>query len=400
MPRDRSRTTNSQGRQKSCLECAKSKRRCDLRVPTCLRCSKQSLTCSYPPPPPSNDTPIWETPGTIVNDELFQFNMQALPSSHEVGHLDFDFAAGGDAADALNDLLNTENDEEVQVARGNYVQGKYFSASHISDMAYCRIVYSIEQLKLGPTSMVLENQTPWSHPLLYHEYMPRCLQDAHAACALYVSRNDMNKVLVARHIIDRATELLEAPVPTQTFEFLAYAQCLLLYQIVHIFSADIHYHGRADATHPHLEAAAKRLQQYLRQESDPSGSIPLFPSDSARAAWKAFIFRESMRRTMVVLIHFIAVCNLIRGFTSPCSHEDAAGSRLTFSAHLWKATNAIDFALAWNERNHLLVSDMDLAGVLETAAPDDIDVFGRMIMTGIIGIDDVKGWFYTRGGTF
>jgi len=49
MPPERNRGSNLQGRQKLCFECAKAKRRCDLRVPSCLRCSKQHLPCSYPP---------------------------------------------------------------------------------------------------------------------------------------------------------------------------------------------------------------------------------------------------------------------------------------------------------------------------------------------------------------
>jgi hypothetical protein len=67
---------------------------------------------------------------------------------------------------------------------------------------------------------------------------------------------------------------------------------------------------------------------------------------------------------------------------------------------LWKAPSAFDFAVAWNERKHHLVKDLDFTDVLEIAKADDIDVFGRMIMTGLMGIDDVKGWFHTRGGAF
>jgi hypothetical protein len=76
------------------------------------------------------------------------------------------------------------------------------------------------------------------------------------------------------------------------------------------------------------------------------------------------------------------------------------GSRVTFSAHLWKAASAFDFAIAWNEKKHFLVKDFDLTEILESARPDDLDVFGRMMLVGIMGIEDVKGWFHTRGGTF
>lgn len=36
--------------------------------------------------------------------------------------------------------------------------------------------YALERIKAAPTNMLLENQTPWCHPLLYKETMPRVIQ--------------------------------------------------------------------------------------------------------------------------------------------------------------------------------------------------------------------------------
>lgn len=35
-----------------------------------------------------------------------------------------------------------------------------------------RLNYGISELKMAPSKMVLHNQTPWSHPLLYADKMP------------------------------------------------------------------------------------------------------------------------------------------------------------------------------------------------------------------------------------
>lgn len=67
-------------------------------------------------------------------------------------------------------------------------------------------------------------------------------------------------------------------------------------------------------------------------------------------------------------------------------------------AKLWSAEGPFEFAKAWNEENHFLVKDLNLEEVLHTADANDIDVFGRMIMVGLMGVDDVKGWLHTRGG--
>jgi hypothetical protein len=100
-----------------------------------------------------------------------------------------------------------------------------------------------------------------------------------------------------------------------------------------------------------------------------------------------------------VLFQFISVYRLLRGQFSACQHELAMGNRVTFSAHLWQARSAFEFAVAWNERKHYLLKDLDTSELLETARPDDIDVFGKVMLTGIMGIDDVRGWLHTRGGS-
>ena len=71
---------------------------------------------------------------------------------------------------------------------------------------------------------------------------------------------------------------------------------------------------------------------------------------------------------------------------------------MTFSAQLWRAKSAFDFALAWNKKQHFLVCDLDFTEVLRDAQPDDIDDFAKTMLVGLQGIDDVKGWLYNRGG--
>lgn len=151
---------------------------------------------------------------------------------------------------------------------------------------------------------------------------------------------------------------------------------------------------------PQFEDLGNALHALTQREIDPVGPLPLYPTIAAQAAWKAFIFRESLRRTMLVVFQFIAMYSLLRGRLAACNHALAAGHRITLSGHLWTAKNAFDFALAWNEKKHFVVKEMDLTDLMATAKPDDIDMFGKVIMTCLVGIDDVRGWYHTRGGTF
>ena len=73
---------------------------------------------------------------------------------------------------------------------------------------------------------------------------------------------------------------------------------------------------------------------------------------------------------------------------------------MTLSSHLWRAESAFDFAVAWNEKKHFVVCDLDFVEVWRDAKPDDLDEFAKTMLVGLQGVDDVKGWFYKRGGTF
>jgi hypothetical protein len=351
----------------------------------------------YPPQP--NETSPGQSDTVSTGIDPFQLDTSTAPSELSVEVLDFDLNAGFDGVDALNDLLNEDVDDTFPVTRPDWTAGKTFSTFHISPYAKSRMSYSMERMAEMPEMMVKDNSTMWCHPLLYEEDMPRSLQDAHAACALYIAKNDANSMFVSRHISERALELSSAPLPSLPIEVLARTQALLLYLIMLLFSGDIRHAGLVGDIINHIEGACPSLKALADAEVDPSGTLPLFPSAAARSAWKSFIFRESTRRTLLTAYNFCAICKLLRGRLTSCSHDLAIGNRVTFSAHLWSAKSAFAFAVAWNEKNHLLVKDLNLAPLLETARPDDIDTYGKMVMIGVMGIDDIEGWFYTRGGT-
>ncbi|OAL49664.1 hypothetical protein IQ07DRAFT_511121 [Pyrenochaeta sp. DS3sAY3a] len=329
----------------------------------------------------------------------FIFDLNNVPASG-VEIQDFDFSSGISSLDALSTMLNSSPDGEDQMAlqRTHYRVAKPFSPAHLAPFAKARVGYSIEQLKLFPKMMVEQNSTPWLHPMLYDEHMPRPLQDALAACALYIARNDTNVEHVTRFITDRAEELTVTDLPTDSRDLLARAHALMLYQIMLVFSGDIQFYGQAEALLPHLEEVGTSLLSIAAQQSDTQQSLPFYPSSVARSAWKSYIFRESVRRTALSVFHFSTMCKLLRGQLTSCAHTLAYGNKVTVSAHLWHARTAFDFAVAWNDRKHFLVKELDFTELLRDAKPDDVDTFGRMMMIGLQGIDDIRGWFHSRGG--
>lgn len=103
---------------------------------------------------------------------------------------------------------------------------------------------------------------------------------------------------------------------------------------------------------------------------------------------------------MLVIFFMMAMCGALQGQLTYCRADEALTSFLLGSKHLWRAGSAFDFAKAWNERDRLLVEDMNFDNILVNGQPDDLDPFGRMLLIARLGIDEVRGWFDFKGGRF
>jgi hypothetical protein len=411
MPPNRGRTANAQGRQKSCSECQRGKRRCDLGNPSCARCLKQHLTCSYPqisgqPPAASVEPSVYVLDDFDIPDiplELANIETETLALHPDVSALSptgFNLEAGITSLESLHNMLySPTNDEDRMVLeRAHFQSGKTFSAAHIAPFARSRMRWSMEKLKLTPKSMVEENETPWQHHMLYEDNMPSSLQDSYAACALHLARNSTNNEFVNRFIKTHADALIKSPLPQQPTEILARAHALMLYGCMLVFEGDISAYSQAELLLPCMEEVGWSLLDIARQHDVPTAPLPLYPIAAARASWTAYIFRESLSRTVLAIFHFLTLCNLLRGQLIACSPHFAHDHKLTISAHLWNAKSALDYALAWNTKKYFIVQELDFEEVLRDAMPEDLDTFTKIMMIGVRGEDDMEGWFYSRGG--
>jgi hypothetical protein len=335
--------------------------------------------------------------------ELSDMGTDALSLDLDVSILppaDFDIEAGITSLECLNTMMYSSSNDEDQMALGrayNRIE-KTFSATHIAPFARSRISWSMEKFKLMPKLMVEENGTPWLHPMLYTDNMPSAMQDSYAASALHLARNSTNNELVTRFIKAHAEALANSPLPRQPSEILARAHALLLYQSMLVFGGDISLYSQAELLLPCMEEVGYSLLNLANQQQHQSGILPLYPSAASRASWTAYIFHESLSRTVLAVFQFITFCSLLRGQLSACSPHLAYGSKLTVSAHLWNAKSALDYALAWNSKKYFIVKDLDFEEVLQHAMPQDLDTFDKMMLIGLRGEDDIKGWFHTKGG--
>ncbi|KAF6834180.1 hypothetical protein CMUS01_06253 [Colletotrichum musicola] len=426
---------NPPPRRKTCVACTKAKRRCDHGQPVCLRCSRRKIECVYPNAPASRSRgaaarhtpqstatpiPLEEDPVETLapapaleesdSTSLIAWSSQGpdlLPL--ELGELDdITLDLGFDElldAEALFEgtlslpVLSPKPDQMLVPAR----DGPPMSLAE--DMIQSRLQYALDLIKTTPSTMVMENQTPWSHPLLYRAHMPREMQDAQACCALYMAKNQYNAPIILRTIQARAHELLASPLPKTRLDILARLQAILLYQIIRLFDGDISLRASAQHTLASLEPAALALVPFVKWESSQPETGPsedFSNSCPTKEAWQEWIVQESMRRTIFFTCFFLVAHQVLVGQVSAtgCEERYVFCRSWTMSAHLWNAADVVGFAVAWRERHHFVVDKEAFAEVLRVAGPDDIDAFGRMLMVGALGIEDTRLWFYNRGGSF
>jgi len=325
---------------------------------------------------------------------------------------------------------------------GNLLQNKVISVTHsdgnkimhirtnphapLSEIMASRFQYAIDTLSDTPRMMVVENQTPWSHRELYADGMPKVMQgihssslneyctnksDAYACCALYITKNPLNAPVITSHIHTRHQELILSPIPTSTPDLLAHTHALLIYRIMHLFDPDLH-NALTTSTFDTLsmsalESAAALLfsSTHFPPESEPADTLmsgtSILPStlESTMHFWKLWVVEESARRTILFTFYFLQIVRLLRGERNLlCDGKLGLLHSWYFSAYLWNAPSALDFAVAWAEREHYIVRNVDFSKVLLEAQPGDIDCFGKMLLVTSQGIDRMQEWFSVRGG--
>jgi Fungal Zn(2)-Cys(6) binuclear cluster domain len=436
---------NPPPRQKSCGACIKAKRRCDYGQPACVRCAQRNLNCVYsssylqyrsrrrPDEVVCSDSLLEATPDVTMtfslmpsaveevanswNSELLEasfvdIDIPGLVSTSSGGHSDpFIVAFDGDTQPLEDIFPRGSHDVDALIGFSSLSPmcsqiGKDTQGS-ISGIIAARLQYAIDEIKRASRTMVLETRTPWYHPQLFKAQIPRSMLDAHCSCALYMAKNTCNAQDILRSIEARVEDLLNSPVPTSSQEILARVQSLLLYQIIRIFDNDFRVFTTVEKTALALEDATLLLGSHLSSgqlspaaQNTLENTLPLYSLEETKTLWMSWIFMESARRTLTTALFFIQLHRLLSG-TLPlyCDTNLYICSSWTLSAHLWNAENLFDFTIAWRNKRHFVVTDGVFSQALRDAEADDIEVFGRMLFTLLMGIDEAKAWFASKGGS-
>ncbi|KAI1069748.1 hypothetical protein LB507_008324 [Fusarium sp. FIESC RH6] len=397
---------NPPSRRKSCAACTKAKRRCDFAVPACLRCSQRQLHCQYPARAIRGQEAAQSEALEVISPGLLTAEDSSPESLSHDAPLIEDFNAVISSLDACSGDLGAL-EFPLEDATLKFVDQPWaLTAPSTKDFAHVprhildRLQWAVDEIKRAPEKMVLENQTPWSHPLLYKDGMPRSMQDAHSSCALYMAKNHVNSPIIFRSMESRVNDLLAAPAPVTPLECLAHTQALILYQIIRLYDGDIGARVSAERIIPAIEASAMSLFSFAQFDIDTAAiSLPIYPIAPTKTFWQDWILQESLRRTLLFSFYFVQTYRIMAGCKIlQCDGRLGLCHSWTLSAHLWNAMTPLSFAEAWGDKNHYVVTNAIFSEVLDQAQAEDIDTFGRIMISSLLGRDEAEGWFASRGG--
>ena len=408
-------------RRRSCLNCVKAKRRCDLAFPQCQRCASKNLACDHPGlengAPDSNPTfgqdqinmsfpdQDWlmdseltlESNPQAPDQPLLESTWLATLTNGPNSSLDIQWPTTATVGNPSNwpngSTPSTDVDELVSAATSNFGVP---SDDHITIGAiyHERTRFASRLFKSYPEMFYKQGKTPFIHRHLYEEHTPPVIQDVLSSCALYCGKTGQNESLVFGDISRKATDLINPQTPFLTpIDLLASTQALLLYQIIRLFDGDIRQRADAEAHEGILESWTQQLQgrtQQLPLLTDASASPT--PLDSVAVShWNDWIFEESCRRTVLTSYMLQGIYSFLKFGWDNVSPKVAMLS-FTAQAALWNAPSEFHWRDSSKDKNAFPITICQWDTAMEGVKPTDLESLGIMMMALIKGMDITCEW--------
>lgn len=442
----------SSSRRKSCLACARGKRRCDLGFPQCGRCLARRVTCSYPWISPQEAQEMVQSvrPGTWVPQEArhssldrcdqaetYQWNHclagpgeghatdAAIPGALTttpvtvapalVPLLDELIGRGRTVSFIAPDLqLDSPTKSHCQTVGSVSCASQPLQNSGISTtplqiaskssiitgrFLQARVEYCASRLVRQVTTLVETGQTAFIH----HSQVDASpiLRDAFAACSLYSVQNSVNTTFVRSEIARRAQLLVEAtetamsavsssPHSAMELDLLPAVQAMLVYQCMRRFSTvDIEQQAQAELDAKSLAKWVDILQKQTQWSSCNINSDG--GSELDHSVWKDWVRAESIRRTVIFSELIDSIYTFLR-FGWYQASERIAKLCFTGQVALWEARSAEEWYQARWQRLWFEVNVSSLHVDMKAALPEDLDELGMIIWVSYDGIEALKEW--------
>ncbi|KAF2690203.1 hypothetical protein K458DRAFT_100106 [Lentithecium fluviatile CBS 122367] len=371
--------TGPGSKRKSCAECVKAKRKCGMELPTCQRCSKKNIACSYP----NNRFAVADTAFPELEFSWLDDLMRDSGLHPWTGQLQPQL----DAASTGTYSGRTESDAPLTAAT-ELDESTAAGGSSCTYTAHEEIEAALHRFKTWPEKWLREGRAPFIHPQLYASRMPRPLQDAYAACAIYSTKTKQNEFVAFTVIESKANELLHSTEQLRwsPLDLLAATQALLIFQFIRLFDGDIRQRAAAEKAEPILQTWTERLKSRTTEEQ--THTTETAPS------WRSWIFGESVRRTITMSLFLDGAYSLVKEGFCTLGRKITANS-FTAQRRLWEAQSPLQWERARQNHDSYWVSKMDFDRVMRESGAEELDDFGMVLLITYKGQDVVDHWMAT-----
>lgn len=424
-------------RQKACLACASSKRRCDNQLPECQRCLDRDVDCVYPQRKRRLRGALnGERTGTSLYEEQKQNETQQGGGSdlQEYGDL-LDFTtwdelvsanpavplsdewttdARGSVADTGSlavDVYQTDHSAASDLILPWFLQETTWTMQRAShepegpvDVDLQLFIRTVEGML---ASWTRDGHNGFIHRRLYQHGMPTCVQDAFTALVAYTNCTPPVKDTIL-HIVQERLSTIVHQYPPNTNDrqgisnHLARVQALFVYEFIGLFDGS---HGAlrlrtiAEQQLPTLRSwVAQMMEAVKRYKGEDlslrSPTIEWADNDFNREyytsseLWRTWLLIESVRRIQIIIN---AVANSYQAMTKGWA-ECTGAVMFTLRRGLWEAESAIEWSDLACRKSPLLVAPLRPGPLMSQYPAEEFDEFVKTFWVLILGPEKVRSW--------
>ncbi|KAI0438302.1 hypothetical protein F4803DRAFT_535495 [Xylaria telfairii] len=441
-------------RQKACIPCAESKRRCDKEVPECRRCIEKDLDCVYPQPkkrrrdfgtaretqPVQNllvtsidervqagDLILPEYPNTIPNAmggdnlDFGHWDLMGVDDL-ETSYLDGTMIsyiptsaafATSSYPDQVLGLENNANSHSKPCAPF-FLRDETFAIQHKQEDPACVTTVEMEpfvgEVEKMLQSWVTNGCNSFIHRRLYDKGMPTCVQDAFTTFAAYTNRTPATKEIILQIADDRASALVEhAVLPVangvqEIWAHLARVHALFVYVFIRVFDGSVRMRASAEHQLPTLRSWVAQMWETVKRHrwddypSVKDGRRPLLGNsvdfhsdyDTATEIWQLWILTESVRRSHLIIE---TVLNTFRIMTVGWA-ECEGYVHCTVRRGLWDAESAMKWfdLCRGNAKSPLMAPSLTPGPLMSQYPAGEFDDFAKLCWSFVVGADKIRCW--------
>jgi Fungal Zn(2)-Cys(6) binuclear cluster domain len=437
-------------RRKSCFNCVKSKRKCDVGTPSCERCRSRGLDCDYGDvtaghkkdlgdgfegfqtqhgfdqlqdfpvlgdgegDPMARDLSTGYDNTWLAGPEGFRTQKGFRPRKQMAILQDGPQGAsifGGESELGHQHPSNQTTDNSTPDFRIPSLSDGTLSWSDLmtdiddfvvtestwqhlaeerpitsGEIYYARTVFAMKQLKTWPKMFLDRVHNPFIHRHLFEEGLPTSLIDAMSSCALYAGKNDENQIFVFQDISQKAKKLIGEHHAWSSSPLEQLAAVQALILYNTIRLSDGDIRLRADAELS--EPVLISWTDQLKTRMQPLYSLDSESTQPITTDWYGWIFAESVRRTVLVSYMLRGIYMFLKQGWDDVS-SDVNPLTFTGQSALWNAPSEFLWQEAVNMGRHICVTvgDWDRnVGDSEAAEMEDLGVMMLAIHKGLDGM--------------